>query len=1419
MGDDARVQQLLDELHDQQTTPEEVCALSPELLPVVRNRWLQMCRVQANLDMLFPPSDPPGSRIPNSIALPQIPGYEVEAVLGRGGMGVVFRARHLRLNRVVALKMSLSGGFCRARELERFQREAEAEATLRHPNIVQVHDVGEHEGRPYFTMEYVDGGSLAQKLLRAPIPPRQAAALVATLAGAMQAAHESGIMHRDLKPSNILLTADGSPKISDFGLARRIEGGAKLTQTGVPVGTASYMAPEQAQGDARAIGPGTDVYALGAILYELLTGRPPFEGETSASVIQKVINQDPLPPSRLHPKVPRDLETICLKCLQKPPSHRYATAAALAADLGRYERGEPIAARPVSRFERIVRWVRRKPTAAALLLTALALLVLAIVNGVNQWRVDAKRRAEVDKWNPRLELVRQLQAEGRFGDARAVLQHLPDTDLGELSDRIRGTLAELDLVQKLEGIRHNRTAVVDGRFDPEANQARSDRQYEAAFTEAEVGSLDDAPSVVAARVHESPVRGALVAALDDWALCTRVESRRGWIFAVARGADPDPSGWRDRIRDPALAPKELTQLADTAVLPAQSVQLLIALALRMQAAHVDAIPFLRRVQQQYPGDFWACFTLADALWQMKPAECIRYYQAALAIRPETALAHLNVGRALAEAKRIDEAIEHFREAVRLDAKYAHAISNLGLALSIKGNNDEGLRLVKEGLALDGRSVRSYFHLADVLFRMGQHEEALADLRRALEIDPSSLKGHHYLGNDLMQLGRYDEAQEQFEVALRLDPDSPLPHFGLGALWKNQGRIDEAIKELEFATRLEPPLFQVHAMLAECWRSKGEPQKALLEYDKEIALHPDDAASNLSKQGIQVQLGLGELVRAEWQDALKSASPGYEAWYRYAVLCLYLGHPAEYERACHELLARFESSTNERVCQLVGLACLLGSVRREDTARAAAVIDRAVGKASASFRPYLLATQGFARYRLRDLDGAVKTLQGDAARTIFARLVLAMAQRRTGQPGEALRSFANAARSHDWRSSRADYLDAWLNDILRREAEPLVMPNLKALLAGQEKPNNMDEQLALASVCHSMWRTAQAASMFAEAFAADPKLATQLDAAHRYYAATCAARAGCGVGEDVAGLSEKKRARWREQARVWLRDDLVAKKALLSGAPIAERSALPGKLDFWFRDPALACVREDGDLAKLVPAEKEAWLAIWRDAKSLLAQAKSHVALLEQGRRCASRQEWDQAANCYARFLARGPTDDGHFWFEYAALSLLRGDRSAYAKACAHLMEAHSKAAGPRAYHVARARTLASDAVAEAAAAGRLAEKELQENAKQFWSLTEQGALAYRAGRFQEAVPLFQQSLDADAKPGRAVLNWLWLALGNQRLGKSEDAHRWLAKAQAWLDQYPDGVPARAEEDLGLHIHNWLEAHVLRREAEALLSPK
>jgi hypothetical protein len=331
---------------------------------------------------------------------PAVPGFEIEREIGRGGMGVVYLARQTGLNRPTALKMVLAGGHAGADERRRFLLEAEAVAAVRHPGVVQVYAVGTAGDQPYLALEFCPGGSLSGRLAGTPLPPRAAAELVERVARAVEAAHAAGVVHRDLKPDNVLFAADGTPKVTDFGLARVAAADSRLTATGAVMGTPSYMAPEQADG-SKGIGPAADVWALGAILYECRSGRPPFRAATVLDTLRQVATADPVPPRQLQPGLPRDLDTVCLKCLQKDPRRRYASAAALADDLARFLRGEPVTARPVSGVERTWKAVRRRPAAAAVALAG-AVAAVAVV-GVVVWsngrlatERDAARAAERD---------------------------------------------------------------------------------------------------------------------------------------------------------------------------------------------------------------------------------------------------------------------------------------------------------------------------------------------------------------------------------------------------------------------------------------------------------------------------------------------------------------------------------------------------------------------------------------------------------------------------------------------------------------------------------------------------------------------------------------------------------------------------------------------------------------------------------------------------------------------------------------------------------------------------------------------------------------------------------------------------------------------------------------------------------------
>ena len=354
----------------------------------------------------FPKLVPTGKEVADTVPsdrtagddLPQIPGYEVLGPIGRGGMGIVYKARQLSLGRIVALKTISAGNQSDPQDRLRFKTEAQAIARFQDPNIVHVYEVGEHGGRLYFSMEFLEGGSLDKRLERKPQPPRAAAQLLEILARALARVHERGLIHRDLKPGNVLMTANGVPKISDFGLARRVEGQSGQTQSGAILGTPSYMAPEQAAGKTKEITPLTDVYALGAILYEMLTGRPPFLGEGPMDTVMQVLSSDPVPPRTLQPTVPRDLETICLKCLEKEPARRYASGADLADDLTHFLADEPIKARPVSRTERVWRWSRRHRLAASSLAALVVIIPLAIVGLTMLWlrAEDHRQQAETN---------------------------------------------------------------------------------------------------------------------------------------------------------------------------------------------------------------------------------------------------------------------------------------------------------------------------------------------------------------------------------------------------------------------------------------------------------------------------------------------------------------------------------------------------------------------------------------------------------------------------------------------------------------------------------------------------------------------------------------------------------------------------------------------------------------------------------------------------------------------------------------------------------------------------------------------------------------------------------------------------------------------------------------------------------------
>jgi tetratricopeptide (TPR) repeat protein len=824
----------------------------------------------------------------------------------------------------VALKVLPFAATMDTRHLQRFQNEARAAASLEHPHIVPVYGVGCERGVHYYAMKFIEGQSLAAFLqpqraeaangpdqpagagaveakdqrANAPRAPdttpaatartkrasggpavfRQIAAWGIQAAEALEHAHGVGIVHRDIKPANLMIDDQGALWVTDFGLARTAAD-AGLTRTGDLLGTLRYMSPEQALAKHGLVDHRTDIYSLGAALYELLTGRPAIEGQERQEVFQRIADDEPPAPRTLNRAIPSELATVVLKMLAKEPAERYATAQQAADDLRRTLEDKPIRARRPSLAQRARRWARRHRRAVWA-----TVVVAVLASGIGLWyqqdRAERRAEAAVREADQRrgaqqaLAEARRLQGQARWPQARAVLAQaltqVGDAAPAELRQSLEQAQRDQELVARLDSIRRKKADIYENKL----YWSKADRDYAATFREAGLlGDEGEEATVVAARIKGSAVRLALVAALDDWAGTSKDPRRRAWLLEVARRADPDPL--RDRVRDPVIwdDARALAKLASKVDVGSLGPQLLVGLADRVRQTGGDAVPLLTAAQARYPDDFLINVDLAMTHFMAEKWEkAVECYRAALALRPEAAevysslggallsqgrtdealfacqqavrldanysMAHGNLGSTLGKLGRVDEAITEYRRAIQLDPHLSLAHMNLGMALRAKGRTDECIRELTQAIQLDPENAVAYCNLANVLARQGKLAEAANFNRQAIKHRPDFAEAYYQLGNALKELKKPEEAEAAFRKAIKYKRDHVQAYVNLAVVLRIQKRPAESEAVSREAIKLKPDFAMAHQSLGTALYAQAKLADAEVAY--RLAVYYDPA---------------------------------------------------------------------------------------------------------------------------------------------------------------------------------------------------------------------------------------------------------------------------------------------------------------------------------------------------------------------------------------------------------------------------------------------------------------------------------------------------------------------------------------------------------------------------------------------------
>jgi serine/threonine protein kinase/tetratricopeptide (TPR) repeat protein len=893
------------------------------------------------------PEDVVGARAEPRPDWPNIPGYEILERLGKGGMGVVYKARHHGLNRLVALKMIVGGAHASAERLARFRIEAEAVARLQHPNILQIYDIGEVGGLPFVALELLEGGSLDHRLAGDPQAGRGAADLLITLAGAVQVAHKAGIVHRDLKPANVLYTSDSVPKITDFGLAKRIDSDAGQTESGQIMGSPSYMAPEQARGHSRAVGPAADVYALGAILYQMLTGRPPFKGETPIETARQVVDDDPVPPSRLVPRVERDLETICLKCLHKEPSRRYESAQALVDDLGRFLRREPIRARRTPAWERGAKWARRRPVAAA----ASAFGVVAIVSVIaasfihqrNSYLWSLQREQEGNRLSDQ---ARKAKGRDELARMAANLANFlktipPETGLGELRWRMR---AELELVQnRVEDLAAQETE--RAQVQSERLRMLTEREQIRRFGDLRIAVL----------FHDTQFSGLELADNQE---AIRRNSRAALELFAAPGSG---GSWELGPLPSSFSTAERAEIVEGCY------ELLLILAAAERTPdqglrRLDQAARLRLPTTAYHLRREACLIAAGRL----PAAAEERHRAQ-ALQPKTGFDHFLIGREDYRRGDARSALKHFNRAIQLqpDHFWAQCLSALCLLQSHEPIQ-AGARL---NACLQRERDSAWLYL---LRGFASNEVAATFLSLAAR---SADREERFRDQVSFQFEAAESDYIRAQELLERKPNNELQYALLvnrGVLGLQRRDFDKAAEYLKAAIRLDGRQYPAYAALAHVYQERHSRHAALEQFRRAIALRPGLASLYRDRAEVELQrehLTPAQRARAlsDLEQAIRLEHPGDRMLARdhtRRARILVLDHrEAEALAACD---AALKISPGDEKALRLRIDLLLAAKRHDEVIRSCDAL-MAGGKASAT----VAELRGLARAARRDYIGAIE----------------------------------------------------------------------------------------------------------------------------------------------------------------------------------------------------------------------------------------------------------------------------------------------------------------------------------------------------------------------------------------------------------------------------------------------------------------